>query len=59
MKYVEVSIAVPDDLYEKIDAIGAPYGVEINEVIRDILWRHIVSDLTNRLYDPTAEILDV
>jgi hypothetical protein len=55
MKY---SLTIDDALYEKLVAIGAPVDVGVNQVISDILWKHIVLDLTERLYDPQKELLD-
>jgi len=58
MKYTTLNVHMDDDLYEKLLAIGAPVDVEVNQVISDILWKHIVRDLTERLYDPQKELLD-
>ena len=58
MKYEALSLTIDDALYEKLVAIGAPVDVEVNQVISDILWKHIVLDLTERLYDPQKELLD-
>lgn len=57
INYESFEVTLADKLYEELLARAVRVDVELNQVITDLLWKAIVHDLEERLYDPSKDVL--
>jgi hypothetical protein len=55
--YESFEISIADKLYEELLTKSVRVDVELNQVITDLLWKAIVHDLEERMYDPSKDVL--